>query len=148
MIEKTIELGFLFDFYGKLLSKRQYSIIEMFYIHDLSLTEIGLEIDISRQAVYDTLKRGEEKLYNYEIALGLVEKFKNREENIQEISNISKDIEKITRDIMDTNKKSDNKNIDDIKYYKDSTLNIILIKAQMIKNAASHILENNEEGSD
>lgn len=138
MIEKTIELGFFFDFYGKLLSKRQYSIIELFYIHDLSLTEIGAEMDISRQAVYDTLKRGEDNLYKYESALGLVKKFKNKEENIHEILSISKDIEKIARNKIDISKEN----------VKDSSMDIILSKTKMIQKAATYILENSGEGSD
>ena len=127
MIEKTVELGFLFDFYGKLLSKRQYSIIELFYIHDLSLTEIGEEIDITRQAVYDTLKRGEKKLYKYEEALGLVEKFKRKEGNIQEILDVSKDIERIA---------------------KANNMDIIRSKASKIQEIAIYILEDSGEGSD
>lgn len=127
MIEKTIELGLLFDFYGNLLSKRQYSIIELFYIHDLSLTEIGEEVDITRQGVYDTLKRGEEKLYHYEEVLGLVKKFKKREEHIQEILIISKDIGKDA---------------------KENSMDKILLKAENIEKIAIYILENSGEGSD
>ena len=76
MVEKVVEVGILFDFYGKLLSSRQLGVIELFYIHDLSLAEIGEELDITRQAVYDTLKRAERKLYNYEKNLNLVNDFK------------------------------------------------------------------------
>lgn len=127
MIEKTIELGFLFDFYGKLLSKRQYTIIELFYIHDLSLTEIGEEMDITRQGVYDTLKRAEKKLYKYEENLGLIKKFKRKEKNLEDILNISKDIEKIAKQNKD---------------------NDILLKTKEIQNTIIYILSNSEEGSD
>lgn len=127
MIEKTIELGFLFDFYGKLLSKRQYSIIELFYIHDLSLTEIGQETDITRQGVYDALKRGEEKLYNYEEVLGLVEKFKKKEEDISKIIEIAKEIKEATNE---------------------NKMEIILLKAEEIQKTAINILENSGEVSD
>ena len=61
MVEKVVEVGVLFDFYGKLLSARQLSVIELFYIYDLSLAEIGEELNITRQAVYDTLKRADRK---------------------------------------------------------------------------------------
>ena len=55
MVEKIVEIGILFDFYGKLLSKSQYQIIEFYYIHDLSLGEIAEELGISRQGVYLSL---------------------------------------------------------------------------------------------
>jgi uncharacterized protein len=127
MIEKTVELGFLFDFYGKLLSKRQYTIIELFYIYDLSLTEIGEEMDITRQGVYDTLQRAEQKLYKYEENLGLIKKFKKIEDNLENILSVSKDIEKIARE-------NNNKTI--------------LFKTKEIQQTANRILENSEEGLD
>lgn len=92
MVEKLVEIGILFDFYGKLLSDRQYSAIELYYIHDLSLGEIGDELNITRQGVFDTLKRGEQKLYEYEEKLNLVKKFYSSHKNIKEIINISQDI--------------------------------------------------------
>lgn len=77
MFRKIVEVGILFDFYGNLLSKNQYTVIEHYYIHDLSLSEIGEEIGITRQGVYDTLKRAENNLYEFEKDLGLVKRFKN-----------------------------------------------------------------------
>lgn len=99
MVEKLVEIGILFDFYGKLLSESQYDVVELYYIHDLSLTEIGEELDISRQAVYDTLKRAEHKLYEYEDILGLVNKFDSNKKDIKEIANIADEIERESRDI-------------------------------------------------
>ncbi len=92
MVEKVVEIGILFDFYGKLLSERQISVIELFYIHDLSLVEIGEELNITRQGVYDTLKRAENKLYNYEESLGLAYEFKKNTLAIKTILEISKDV--------------------------------------------------------
>ena len=96
MVEKLVEIGILYDFYGKLLSERQYSAIELYYIHDLSLAEIGEELNITRQGVFDTLKRAENKLYEYEDVLGLVNKFNSRHNNIQEILKINKEINEIS----------------------------------------------------
>ncbi|CCQ97462.1 conserved hypothetical protein [[Clostridium] ultunense Esp] len=47
MFERIVEVGILFDFYGKLLSERQFTAIELYYVHDLSLAEIGEELGIS-----------------------------------------------------------------------------------------------------
>ncbi len=92
MFEKLVELGILFDFYGKLLTEKQYSVVELYYIHDLSLAEIGNELNITRQGVFDTLRRAEQKLYQYEENLGLVNKFYSSHEDITKIINISEEI--------------------------------------------------------
>ncbi len=93
MVEKLVEIGILFDFYGKLLSDKQYTAIELYYIHDLSLAEIGEELGISRQGVYDTLKRAEQKLYEYEEILGLIKKFRNNRKEIMMIEELVVEIE-------------------------------------------------------
>lgn len=92
MIEKLVEIGNLFDFYGKLLSERQYRVVELFYLHDLSLTEIGEELDITRQGVYDNLKRAEDNLYKYENKLNLYSKFEKAIDDVREILKITEDI--------------------------------------------------------
>ena len=52
-----MRLAILFDFYGKLLSEKQYTVVDLYYNYDFSLAEIGEELHISRQGVYDILKR-------------------------------------------------------------------------------------------
>lgn len=101
MVEKVVEVGILFDFYGKLLSKKQYIAIELYYIHDLSLAEIGDELGISRQGVFDMLKRAEENLYEYEKVLGLVSKFNYTRKEIDKIYRLAEDIEIEFKDIND-----------------------------------------------
>ncbi len=91
-LEKLVEIGILFDFYGKLLSSKQYMVINLYYINDLSLVEIGDELDVSRQGIFDLLKRAERKLYSYEKKLHLVEKFYSSHSYIQDIRDISRDI--------------------------------------------------------
>lgn len=97
MVEKLVEVGILFDFYGKLLSKKQFLAIELYYIHDLSLAEIGDELGITRQGVFDILKRAEEKLYKYEKNLGLVEKFYSSHDDIKKIISIAEEIMEIAK---------------------------------------------------
>lgn len=99
MVEKLVEVGTLFDFYGKLLSEKQYSVVELYYIHDLSLAEIGDEIGVTRQGVFDILKRSEQKLYQYEKKLGLVEKFYSSHKRIRAIIDISEEIIEIGKTI-------------------------------------------------
>jgi len=63
----------LYDFYGKLLTPKQQEVMQLYYEQDLSLSEIAEELKITRQAVYDILKRSEQALEKYERKLGLLE---------------------------------------------------------------------------
>ena len=119
-MEKLVEVGILFDFYGKLLSDNQFQAIELYYVHDLSLVEIGEELNITRQGVFDTLKRAEQKLYHYEEILGLAEKlFKSH--------NTIRDIIEISRDLQDFGKKNN--------------IEIIYDKAHLIEEIGLKILD-------
>ncbi|MEA4847157.1 MAG: putative DNA-binding protein [Clostridiaceae bacterium] len=85
MYDKLVQIALLFDFYGQLLTEKQMEIVDMYYNNDLSLGEISEQQGISRQGVYDTLKRAEKTLYQYEGKLGLVERFLKQKENLHEI---------------------------------------------------------------
>lgn len=69
--EKKVHLNQLYDFYGVLLTKRQQEIFEMYHMNDFSLAEIASSLDISRNAVFDTLKKVEASLEDYEEKLKL-----------------------------------------------------------------------------
>ena len=66
------ELTLLYDYYGDLLTDRQKECFELRYNEDLSLGEIGDELGISRQGVYDNLSRTEQLLRNMEQKTGCV----------------------------------------------------------------------------
>jgi predicted DNA-binding protein YlxM (UPF0122 family) len=78
MLEKTTRMNYLFDFYQSLLTPKQRSYMSLYYLDDLSLGEIAEEYDVSRQAVYDNIKRTEAMLEEYEKKLLLFEKFQKR----------------------------------------------------------------------
>ncbi|HHY13438.1 MAG TPA: YlxM family DNA-binding protein [Thermoanaerobacterales bacterium] len=84
-IEIFIEINLLYDFYGKLLTNRQSEFIELYYNHDLSLGEIAEQYDISRQGVYDTIKRAENSLRKYEDKLKLIKRFEVKNSKLQQI---------------------------------------------------------------
>ena len=92
-MDEILRASMLFDFYGELLTDKQKSIFEMFYLNDLSLTEIGQEINISRQAVRDQLKRTEKILSEYEDKLMLLERFYEQKKLVRKIKSIVEDIE-------------------------------------------------------
>jgi predicted DNA-binding protein YlxM (UPF0122 family) len=81
-MDKLTEVNLLYDFYGPLLTERQKKFVELYYCHDLSLGEISEQFGVSRQSVYDTLKRSEQSLYRFEEKLGLVAKFLEQRENL------------------------------------------------------------------
>ena len=66
------ELILLYDYYGDLLTQRQRECFELRYNQDLSLGEIGEELGISRQGVFDNLSRAEALLKNMEAKTGCV----------------------------------------------------------------------------
>lgn len=80
LLEKTTRMNFLFDFYQALLTEKQRSYMQLYYLDDLSLGEIAESYDVSRQAVYDNIRRTESMLEEYEEKLQLFEKFRNRQQ--------------------------------------------------------------------
>lgn len=97
-MEKLVKIGILYDFYGKLLSEKQVELIELYYIYDLSLSEIGEELDITKQGVSDTLKRAERKLLKYEDTLKLVEKSHSSHQKIREIISLCNELKDFSID--------------------------------------------------
>lgn len=88
MLERTVKVGTLFDFYGELLTDRQQEMVRLYFYHDLSLGEVADECEISRQAVYDNLQRAEKALENYEEKLGLVARYKYIQHQIDDLTEV------------------------------------------------------------
>ncbi|WP_096269913.1 putative DNA-binding protein [Paucisalibacillus globulus] len=85
MLDKTTRINYLLDFYQALLTPKQRNYMEMYYLEDYSLGEISEEANVSRQAVYDNIKRTETMLESYEKKLHLYDKFEKRMKLIQKI---------------------------------------------------------------
>ncbi len=82
-MDKHIEVSILWEIYGKLLTKKQYDVLNDYYNNDLSLSEIAENNNISRQGVRDIIKKGENKLFDYEEKLKIMEKNTKNERTIQ-----------------------------------------------------------------
>lgn len=80
MFEKNLEIGFLLDFYGDVLSERKRTVLDYYYNDDLSLAEIAEEIGISRQGVRELIKKAGAELLFYEEKLGLAKRFRDADE--------------------------------------------------------------------
>ena len=85
MLEKTTRINYLFDFYQALLTPKQRNYMEMYYLEDYSLGEISELFHVSRQAVYDNIKRTEAMLETYEEKLLLYNKFDQRTSLIEQM---------------------------------------------------------------
>jgi len=84
-MDEFYEVSLLLDFYGQMITKRQYDILDLYYNSDYSLGEIAQELSISRQGVHDNIRRGKAALFSLEEKLGLVERFKRLKENASAI---------------------------------------------------------------
>jgi len=84
-MEKNIEISMLFELYGNMLTDKQKQIIDDYYNHDLSLSEIGENVGITRQAVRDNLKNAEKNLYDLENKLGFLKKQKELNQKLEDI---------------------------------------------------------------
>ncbi len=91
-MEKNIEISLLFDFYKPLLTTSQQEAVELYYNDDLSLAEIAMQMNITRQGVRDLVKRSETQLFNFEEKLGLFKRFKLLETGLDKICEKSKQI--------------------------------------------------------
>ncbi len=91
MFEKNLNIGYLLDFYGELLSERKRSVMDMYYNEDFSLAEIAAEIGISRQGARDIIKKSEEELLFYEEKLGLAKKLKSVEDHASQLQQMAKE---------------------------------------------------------
>ena len=89
-IEKYINQGILYDFYGRLLTVHQQRIYEDVVFNDFSLSEIAENEGISRQGVSDLIKRCNKSLVSYEEKLGLIKKFDETKSYVKEIQRIVK----------------------------------------------------------
>ncbi len=109
-MEKNVEISILCDLYGKLLTDKQFELLNDYYNNDLSLSEIAENNSITRQAVRDIIKKGEKKLFEYEEKLLFMKRMSNQEKTIEHVLSELTKIEKTSSDkkvaqILETVKK-------------------------------------------
>lgn len=103
-MDKLVERGMLFDFYGELLTDHQKRIYSEAVFNDLSLAELSEEEGISRQGIHDLIKRCDKLLMGYEDKLKLVEKFQRikaevskLDDKIDSLDNLDKDMKSVIK---------------------------------------------------
>ena len=74
-MEENLRYIELFEIYKGLLTERQRDLFTSHYLLDLSLAEIAEPENLSRQSVYDAVKKVKAKLNEYESVLGLKDRY-------------------------------------------------------------------------
>ena len=94
-MEKNVEISMLCQVYGKVLTEKQYELLNDYYNNDLSLSEIAENNNITRQAVRDIIKKSENKLYELEEQVSAMKKMLDDKKSIQKIQEELNEIEKL-----------------------------------------------------
>lgn len=102
VLDEFVEIANLLEIYSSLLSEKQKEYLEDHFENDLSLSEIAKNNNISRQAIYDNIKRGVALLYDYEDKLKFYQLKKNmRGELVKLKENFTKEnLEKIIENLL------------------------------------------------
>ena len=80
MNDSRLMQSMLLDFYGELLTEKQRECYDLHYTEDLSLSEIAEQSGISRQGVWDNIRRAEASLRQIEEKTGLIRRFTQNQE--------------------------------------------------------------------
>lgn len=91
-MEKNIHISMLLEIYGKLLTQKQYDVVDLYYNQNLSLSEIAEEENITRQGVRKNLVDAENKLFDYEEKLLFLKQRLRRVEIIEELIKETEDV--------------------------------------------------------
>ena len=84
-MSKDIKISVLLDFYGGLLTEKQYEAVDLYYNEDLSLAEIAEHTNITRYGVRDRIVKSEKILYETEEKLKLAARFNEMKILIDEL---------------------------------------------------------------
>lgn len=100
---RLYELSLLYDFYGELLKEHHRQMFEDYVLNNYSLGEIAQERGISRQGVYDSVKRTSLQLEEYEKKLGLLGKFQKIKEKVKKIQAFAEgqEIYELSKEILE-----------------------------------------------
>lgn len=96
MEEGRLMHSMLLDFYGELLTQKQRECFDLHYNEDLSLSEIANELGISRQGVWDNIRRAEAALTEIESKTGLIRRFTDTQQKLESLSLKMEELMKLT----------------------------------------------------
>lgn len=96
MKDSRFEQSLLFDFYGELLTDKQREYFDLHYNEDLSLAEIAEQTGISRQGVWDIIRRAEASMREIENKTGLIRRFNETSRAVEAIEEKLTELESVT----------------------------------------------------
>lgn len=85
MAESRLTQSMLLDFYGELLTGKQRECFDLHYNEDLSLSEIAEQLGISRQGVWDNIRRAQTAMETVEDKTGLIRRFQENRELLEKL---------------------------------------------------------------
>ena len=108
-MDELTEVSLLLDFYGQLITRRQFEILDLHYNNDYSLGEIAEQMNISRQGVYDNIKKGKAALNRLEEKLKLIRRFSEQRNKAKEILALLDSMNRQTLSAQDPRRLSEEK---------------------------------------
>ena len=87
-VAKNLEISFLLDFYGDMLTDKQRDVVELYYNEDLSLAEIAAHSGITRQGARDAIKHGETTLKELEEKVGFAARYRRVQQKLEELEQL------------------------------------------------------------
>lgn len=85
---KDLEMGYLLDFYGEVLTQKQREMLRQYYNDDLSLSEIGENFGITRQGARDAIKHGETTLKELEEKVGFAARYRRVQQKLEQLEQL------------------------------------------------------------
>lgn len=85
---KDLEMGYLLDFYGEVLTQKQREMLCQYYNDDLSLSEIGENFGITRQGARDAIKHGETTLKELEEKVGFAARYRRVQQKLEQLEQL------------------------------------------------------------
>ncbi len=91
-LAKNLEISYLLDFYGDVLTQKQREVLEQYYNDDLSLAEIADNFGITRQGVRDSIKRGESTILELEQKIGFAARYRQMRRQMARLEELAREI--------------------------------------------------------
>ena len=92
ILDESVRLCLLNDFYGSLLTENQQKVLDSYLNFNMPLVEISQNMNISRQAVLDTIKKATSKLEMLESKLGMLDKYLKQNELVENSKKVDKEL--------------------------------------------------------
>lgn len=87
-LAEKIRLDSLYILYSQLFTNKQRDVLQQYFIEDFSITEIAENLQVTRQAVHEVIKKASIQLEKYESKLGILSNNEERDGMLRQIKDI------------------------------------------------------------